>query len=293
MSRNWSIVACQSVLVILLCCGTGCQAFRHWRPVATPPIPVVLEATPTSAQIVAAVNANGADVRQLSSDVRLRIPGAPPLSGNLIVERPRNLRMKVGLIGMSDLGFDVGSNDQEFWFWTKAASSAGPPTLYFARHDDFQASPARGTLPIEPQWILDSIGLVHIDPNEPWVGPLTRPDGHYELRRELSTPGGALTKILVIDRQTAILRQQSLYDERGRLLAYVNPVKHEYDEVHGVSLPRRIELVVIGPDAQPQAMTLDLANLRINELYGDPALQWTRPQPAGTQVIDLASAMNQ
>jgi hypothetical protein len=273
---------------LILATGGGCQSLRHWRPMSGPPIPVVLEPEPTPDQVISAVNANAVNVRQLSSDVRVRIPGAPPLSGNLIVERPRNLRMKVGLIGMSELGFDVGSNDEEFWFWSKASTAAMPPTLFHARHDAYRASASQGAIPLEPQWILDSIGLVQIEPDGSWLGPLPRPDGHYELRQPVPTGAGTFTKVLVIDRQTAILRQQATYDANHQLLAYVDAKEHAYDAEHHTSLPRRIELVVIDAENRRNTMTVDLANVRINQLYGDPQTQWARPEPSGAQVVDLA-----
>ncbi len=276
-------------LLMLIACGAGgCQLAGPFQQTSSPPIPIAFQTTPTANELIETLNANTQEVRQLSSDVRVRITGAPPLSGTLIVDKPRNLRMKAGLIGMTEMGFDVGSNDSEFWLWTKMAVGDEPPTLYFARHDEYESSPLRQVLPLEPQWILDSIGLTHLSLDDVSAGPFLRPDGRYELRQTITGASGDFTKILVIDPKTGLLKQQAIYNPSQRLMAYANAIQHQYDVEHHTSLPRRIELYVLDGTGKTNSIVIDLANLKINQLYGDPNLQWARPHPNDARIVDLA-----
>jgi hypothetical protein len=265
----------------------GCRAVDPFRSV-TPPAPVIFESAPDLRQLTQAINANSAAVRQLSCDVHVRIDGVPPLSGTLIVEKPRRMRLKAGLVGISEMGIDVGSNDDEFWVWNKTAIGGQVPTILHDRHNEFALSAARQSLPLEPQWVIDAIGLMTLPEDATLQGPFVRPDGRYELRQELTTAGGKTTKTIVVDSKTGLVYQQSIYDANQNLLAYVDAVHHEYFAEHQTSLPRQIKIVAIGPDRKRNTLTVDLAGHKINQLYGDPDRQWLRPQPADAQSIDLA-----
>lgn len=267
----------------------GCRAINPFRaPEAN--VPVVFDVAPDSHQLIQAINANTADVRQLNCDIQIRMDGVPPLSGTLIVEKPRRMRLKAGLIGISEMGIDVGSNDQEFWIWNKAAVGGQAPAIYFAKHNEFAQSTLRRALPIEPQWIIDALGLLNLPDDGTIQGPFPRSDGRFELRQESQTQLGPVTKILVVDSRTGLVQQQSIYDAQLNLIAYANAIQHQYLAQHHVSLPRRIEIVAMGPDRRPTPFTIDLAGHKINELYGDPERQWSMPKPADAQWVDLAKA---
>lgn len=253
-------------------------------------IPQVFETKPELSQLIQVINANSAAVRQLSCDIQIRMEGVPPLSGTLIAEKPRRMRLKAGLIGISEMGIDVGSNDDEFWLWTKSSAGGQTPAIYFAKHAEFAQSTLRRSIPFEPQWIIDALGLLALPDDGSIQGPFTRGDGRYELRQEMQTPAGAATKILVVDPKTGLVQQQSIYDGQLNLIAYANAIQHQYFEETHACLPRRIEIVAVGPDRRRNSLTVDLAGYKINQLYGDPEWQWTMPQPADAQWIDLSKS---
>ncbi len=267
----------------------GCHAINSFRPTPNN-VPVVFETAPDAQRLVQAINANTAEVRQLSCDIHIRMDGVPPLSGSLIVEKPRRMRLMAGLIGISEMGVDVGSNDDEFWIWNKAAVAGQVPAIYFAKHAEFAQSALRQMIPFEPQWIIDALGLMSLPTDGSIQGPLTRADGRYELRLETPTSLGLVTKILVVDPKTGLVQQQSIYDSQLKLIAYANAIQHQYFEAYHASLPRRIEIVAFGPDRSRNAITVDLGGHKINQLYGDPERQWLMPQPADAQRVDLAKA---
>jgi hypothetical protein len=269
--------------------AVGCRSMNPFQP---PPasVPIVFESAPGLRQLIQAVNSNSAEVQQLHCDVQIRMEGVPPLSGTLIVEKPRRLRLKAGLIGMTEMGVDVGSNDDAFWIWTKSAAGGQAPAFYFAKHTEFAQSPIRQALPFEPQWIIDALGLVTLPDDGTVQGPFPRADGRYELRQDQLDSAGGTTKIMVVDAKTGLVQQQSIYNAQHELVGYANAIQHQYLEAFKSSLPRRIEIVAIGPDRRPTSLTVDLAGYEINQLYGDPARQWAMPQPADAQWIDLAQS---
>lgn len=278
-----------AALIILVAACNGCRSINPFRSPANN-VPVVFSTAPDLNGLLQAINANTAEVRQLSSNVQIRMNGIPPLSGTLIAEKPHRLRLKAGLIGISEMGVDAGSNDQEFWIWSKSSLGGQSPAMYFAKHAEFNQLSPRLSIPIQPQWIIEALGLVDLPRDGSIQGPSIRKDGRLELRQETATANGRLTKIMVVDPKTGLIQQQSIYGTDLQLIAYVNAAQHQYFEKFHASLPRHIELVVIGPDRRANSMTVDLAGHEINQLYGDPQRQWEMPRPTDAQWIDLAKS---
>ncbi len=273
-------------LIVFLVLGNGCRTVNSFRS-SGERAPVLFSTAPDLGGLVNAINANTAEVRQLSCDIQIRMDGVPPLSGTLIVEKPRRMRLKAGLIGISEMGVDVGSNDEEFWVWNKSAFGGQAPAIYFAKHSEFAKSSMRQSIPFEPQWIIDALGLISLEPNRLIQSPLPRADGLIELRMETQTHNGPVTKTLVVDSKTGLVLQQAIYDAKMQLIAYSVAGEHQHFKEFHASLPRHIKLVVIGLDRRPNSLTVDLAGHEINQLYGDPDRQWTMPQPSDAQWFDL------
>src|SRR5262245_32918039 len=55
----------------------------------------------------------------------------PDLDGMLACQRPRNFRMVAKLYGKDEV--DIGSNNQEFWFWI---ARDPPPTQWYCSYQD-------------------------------------------------------------------------------------------------------------------------------------------------------------
>src|SRR5262249_10156370 len=76
---------------------------------------------PTAAQLVYYINDNADRVKSLRcNDVGLQCSQGlrtVGLTGRMVCQKPRNFRMSAKLMGQDEL--DLGSNDQEFWFWVK------------------------------------------------------------------------------------------------------------------------------------------------------------------------------
>jgi hypothetical protein len=272
--------------VLILFCGSGAHCTsRLTAPfyVAAPNAPIVLSPGATLTQVIDAVHANSARVVTLSTNnASISSAGLPRLSGRIAVEAPRRFRLVAGL-GLGDTQIDLGSNDDLFWIWSQQSQ---PPAILFCRHDQFEQSAARRLAPIEPRWLIDALGLVTFRPDEQHTGPTIRPDGRLEVRSSRQSAGGLIEKTAVIDQGTAWVLQQNVY-VNGSLAASATASDHRYDAATGVSLPRRIVIQIPG-GAPVSSLTVEMGNVVVNQLPGDPTELWSMPQDRGVALINLA-----
>ena len=144
-------------------------------------------------------------------------------------------------------------------------------------------------MPVEPSWLLSALGVTEIDPATVFDGPLPRPDGTVEIRSWLPSASGTLSRVTVIDARTACVREQYVYDPTGTtLLASAVAESHRYYPVEQVSLPER---VLIRLPASNIALKIDLGNVAINQLPGDPRQLWAMPTFEGYPQYDLGGAV--
>lgn len=280
-----------SLLLMTACCSLclgGCQIFTRFRNEPLK-VPVVLDKSASLDQLLAAVRGQSERVNQIKTDVRVTAPGSPTLRGDLQIERPDRLRLQAGVLGISDLGFDLGSNQENFWIWKKAALPGDPPTLFYASHSGYQQSVLREHLQLQPLWLVDALGLIDFHPDDQHTGPFPRPDGRVEIRSFSTSASRPAVRVAVVDPAKATVNQQSFYDREGKLLAYLNSVQHQYYPEHQVSLPQRVEIYIAGPDGKTNKLTVDSGKYLINSLFGDPQLLWQMPNPSDVRKIDLSA----
>jgi hypothetical protein len=190
------------------------------------------------------------------------------------------------------MGVDVGSNGEHFWIWTRASTPGNPAAFYFASHADFERSAVRQSIPLDPKWLIEGLGLVHFDPNDVHYGPVTTEGGWMKLFTVRQTATGPQTRVMLIDAKTGLIAQQALYDASNQLIAYTD--SSDYTTIshnsRSVSLPQRIVLNVLQGNGQDARMVIDLGSISLEPLYGDPARMWAMPDPEGVPKIDLTQA---
>jgi len=250
------------------------------RP-AAPLAPVAFENTPTLPQLMQVVNGNTQRVQQLHSDTAtVSTPGFPSLRASLSVERPRRLRLRAKMLGPE---LDLGSNDEVFWFWLK---SSGQPAVLFARHDQFAQSQAQQMLPIEPAWIVESLGLVTLDPGIQHEGPVRRSDGKIEVRSHIRGTSGDVIRTLVIDPSYGWILEQHITDLNHRALVSALATDHRFYPEFAVSLPHRVE---IRSPAANRTFQIEVGEYYINRPIEDPQETWSLPNIMGQTPINLLS----
>ncbi|MEX0937670.1 MAG: hypothetical protein WDZ59_07395 [Pirellulales bacterium] len=272
-------------LLVLLCAG-GAHCMgplpMPFAP-AAPAAPHVLPETASLNQVIEAVNRNTDRVSTYTTNnATIGIAGLPSsLSGSIAMERPRRLRLTAGLMGSTEV--DLGSNDELFWLWIRRNQ---PPALYFCRHGQYAHSAARQLIPIEPEWLVEALGLVRFEPGADYRGPTRRRDGAIEMRSARQTELGQVEKLTIIEENQALVLEQHVYID-GQPVASAIASDHRYDPTTGVSLPQRIEIRMPGAPLVP-TLTIDVGDVRINQPIGDPQQKWAMPNYPGYSAMDLA-----
>ena len=139
---------------------TNAQFFRFGKK--EDPLPIVFNRLPSQAELLRHLAGHSNKFKQLSSDLRISLDGTPKLRGTMQLELPRRLRIKAGVLGVSQFGVDVGSNDRDFWVYTKVNLPNQKPAIFHASHEGFRVanSSVKKAIPLEPDWLLEGLGLV-------------------------------------------------------------------------------------------------------------------------------------
>jgi hypothetical protein len=261
--------------------GASCPAFLDRY---ASPGPRVLPPTPILSQVLDAVNVNTAKVQSFrTSRATLSGPGFPSLHADLAFEAPRRFRLRADT-ALTGAEADLGSNDELFWFWVRRTPPGQPPAIYFCRHDQFAQSAAGRSMPMDPSWLIESLGLVRFDPGEQHSGPVPRGRGRLAVSTVQNRPGGCMTRIVVVDDVRGWVLEQYLYDQQRQLVASAVASRHRRDPVSGATMPQHVDIQWMG-----NAFRIDLADLAINQPMGNPLELWTKPEYAGYPNLDLCS----
>ncbi len=266
------------LVVCMLSTGASCP---HVLRQYTQPVPRALPPSASLTQIVDVVNTNSNRVQSLSAPrATLVATGAPSLNANLTFQRPRSLR----LVASKFIGpeMDLGSNDELIWFWVKRAE---PPALLYCRHDQFETSAARQILPVEPQWLVESFGLVTLNRADGIEGPFPVGSGRVEIRTRAVSGGKPMSRVIIIDDSRGVVLEEHLYDAARTRIASAVMSKHVRDPASEVTLAHHIEIKC---PAQQFELTIDLGDVTINQLPADPSQLFAKPTYPGYNEIDLA-----
>jgi hypothetical protein len=162
--------------------------------------------------------------------------------------------------------------------------------MYFCRHELFEMSAARQVFPVEPEWLLEAMGLVQLDPAEVTYGP--SPVGDSRLRVEVTTMRneGPRRKVIVYDEPAGYIVEQHVYDPSGVLMASAKLSRHQRDPASGAVLPRLVEIQ--WPTTKFD-MRIQLNEIVVNQISGDPTQLWAKPEYRGWADVDLADPRTQ
>lgn len=257
------LIVLSGLLLPLGCDHTRWNLFKGNEP---PPPPTKVQ---TAEQLVNYLNDNAGRIQTLRTDnLSLTVSqGLGVLSfgltGKVMAEKPRNLRL-VADVGGSRM-VDMGSNDQEFWFWV---SKGDPPYQFFCSYKALKEGQVKFMpVPFEPDWILEAMGL----------GPYGEP-ARYQVESDAETvklvekgrspQGKPVRKVIVFNRRpvqsprpqmTACLL---LDDATGKEICSAHILETQLDAKTGGILPRRLELR--WPEAKTK-LTMALNNVSVNQ----------------------------
>jgi hypothetical protein len=153
-------LAWRLLLAAVAVCGQGgCRALTNGS-LAPSPRPLAERSFDVEA-FVASHNANANRIHSLTAKPSIRVAGrlSTITEGRLAMERPRNFKLEMRKLGSTMA--DIGSNEEEFWFWVKGNEDK---SIYWCNYKDLPSSSL--AVSYQPDWIVEALGLKPINPDE-------------------------------------------------------------------------------------------------------------------------------
>jgi len=276
----------------LLSLGLLAGCIPPWAQVRQPTEGIAVSGN-ASNQILAALNDNADRIQSIQCthadlDCRQGLQSFG-LDAKLVCAKPKNFRMNA-FFGGSQM-VDMGSNDQEFWFWI---SKADPPYLYHCSYDDFNAGRARLQLPFQPGWVMEALGMARYDPNACRVVDRGRV---VQIVQQARGPDGQpVSKVTVVNRNAANQVQvvgHQLVDAHGKMICEAKVTMLQKDPTGDGVLPRAVTL---SWPAERVTLKLRLDGARVNQTLGQEQMITLFTRPAlgnAVQTYDLARGLDQ
>jgi hypothetical protein len=242
--------------------------------------------------IVAYLNNNSSRVRTLqagSLDVTATQNGQPiNLRGKLVAEGPKGFRMSLdGPLGFSQVA-DLGSNNEEFWFWIKGPIGGPPNPQYFCSYKDLEQGVVSLQVPIQPSWIMETLGIGVYGPADRYT--LDYDNQTLRLSEKIRDPRGrVVTKVMIMKRRETkppdpqITHYILIDDATNREICSAHIAQTMIEQTTGAILPKRIDL-----NWPQQNATLSIIMDRVAANVSLQPGAFVRPSLSGVQSSNLA-----
>jgi len=178
---------------------------------------------------------------------------------------------------------DLGSNDELFWFWVKRSE---PKAIYYAKHDEFANSPARSIIPIEPEWLIETLGIIELKETDTHEGPRRDNDGNLQVTSYLKTPRGTYPRIVTFHPQTGAVLNYQIYAPNGQPFVGAVLSDHEVDPLHGILYAKKI--VITCPEAN-ETITINMGSVSFNSSGGFSPDAFVMPSYKDYIPVDMCS----
>jgi hypothetical protein len=248
--------------------------------------------TPSAAQLVAQLNATSQRIQSLECrDVWIQAKqGHQPvdLPGALLCQKNRNFRLTARMVGQPAV--DIGSNEQEFWFWI---SKAEPPYLYHCSYADLARGGIRLPFPFQPDWVMEALGMADRDPNGAYEPVKATRDTFELVQKTIGSQGQPVRKVTIFSRTQGLpVLGHRLEDAAGKEICTAQIRERRYDQNNQVIVPRQVKLTW---PAQQLTMDLKLDDMRVNGTIEPDRGQaaFNRPQLRNITSYDLARGPDQ
>jgi hypothetical protein len=199
----------------------------------------------------------------------------------LTFERPKRLRIQGSATTLGGQELDFGSNDSFFWLWVRRLPEK---EIYYCRHDQFPLCPVKSMVPIEPDWIVEALGIIEFMPNDQHEGPVTADDGNWAIITRRQTASGQFVKRTVIDGKNGWVLRQEMYSPQNELVALAISSDHRYDKGTGILYARHIEVQCQGAEGK---MTIDLGTPTFNVMTPFSSAMFAMPTFDGYRPVDI------
>jgi len=274
-----SVLILTTLVGLFVTTGASCpQMVQQY----TQPLPRALQPNAPLDQVIEVVNDNSSRVHSFYAPrATVSVPGFPGLRSIIAFQRPRNFRLRAET-SFTGPEIDLGSNSELFWFWIRRNQ---PPALFLCRHDQFAVTNARQVIPVEPDWLVQALGIVSFEPSQQHQGPFPLQAGRIEIRSLPPAGQAGSPRITIIDDSRGIVLEQHVYDAQGQRLATAILKRHMRDPQTGAILPRQVEIQ--WPPAKLD-FSIELGDVQINTLGDNSPELWTKPSYPGFGEVNLA-----
>jgi hypothetical protein len=206
--------------------------------------------------------------------------------GVLVCEKPRNFRLRASVLGSQQI--DIGSNNQELWFWIKQAN---PPHQYVCSHEDLASGRAVLPFPFDPSMVLSALGMAEYDPNVKY--DLKSFEKSHELSWDTVSADGRQVRRTIAFHRMPVPVHSDKAEAFGQVVKDIKTdkvicqarIEKVYRDRHGSVVPSS---VIISYPAERATIRLMLSGIEINAVTPEDAqLSFTRRPIPGVQVYDL------
>ena len=293
-------------LFLLACLGllssSGCFSMTLWRrrqpqlAKADPPLP----SNASADEILARINQNAYSEfspdglkSYRCDDVSVRMQGVPaPMRASMVVEAPRNLRLRVANPLSGGEAVDIGSNEEQFWMWAKDSK---PANVLVCSHDQIAVATQVTSLPLpfRPDWLMEVLGVSPISGSKYEVRRAKPNSPIAELVSVQRTPDQhPVRRIVKVNTMYGVVLEHRVESLEGKMIARATMSRHWRDPGTRLILPRQIAIDWPAAD-QTLALTLELNTVDFNPPDESTAM-WQVPSMPGYPEFDLGEyAMKQ
>ena len=213
------------------------------------------------------------------------------LEGLMACEKPRSFRLKANVVGQR--GADIGSNEQEFWFWIND-KSAPSSYVYHCAYTDLARGNVEMPFPFQPEMIMSALGIAEYDPNKKYELKVNGPT--LELSEAATSPSGQpITRLTVFQRQPQPVGKPQVIahvikDKSGQDVCVATIQEVSIDRATGAILPKMVKIVWPGrSQAERAEMTLRFYDMHATSIEPQRATKlFSRQDLAGQQSFDLS-----
>jgi hypothetical protein len=256
-----------TIVLTALCALAGCNNWPHTRDQQAKG-PFNDGKIPPEADVIAQLNDNARRVQAFecrSVDIDAK-QGAQSfgLQGMLACQKPHGFRMVASALGSDEV--DIGSNDQEFWYWLKRAEPK--PYVFHCSYEDLNRGNVRYMpFPFQPDWIMEAFGVAEYDTAKKYT---LKPNGNAlnMFEESLSPQGQRIWKVTVLrngpNNRLQIVAHR-LVDANGKDICTANIEQTQVDPATGAVLPKRV--VLYWPQDKTE-LKMVLGKLRVGAVDG-------------------------
>jgi hypothetical protein len=279
-----------SLLVGLVVMAAGCHDGSS-RSILNPPAAAQPKMSLSTTEAIRKHNENAELVQAIQALPSITV-SSPAFSGavrgRMALERPKNFKLEMRHTSRLSTVADIGSNDDEFWFWTLPPNKR-ENAVYVCSYDDFDRTPLSAGF--QPDWIIEAMGLRTISADEARRME-TKPGDVSGTIKLVSTRRGAggetLRKVTIID-PSGNVKEHQLFQGNARI---ASAVITEYQRLPGpdgkdVTLPKKFKLEWV---PEKLALDIDLDNAKILPTFtADRRREYfSLPEIPGSKRVNLA-----